>query len=182
MGWLQLVGSLKLEESFAHSCLFDRALLQKRPVILRSLLIVATLSTKDSATHCSIALCQTLQHTATHCNKVLPTITALLHYTRFCHTLQHSTMSNTTTHYNTLQQSTTNNNCIVALHEIATHLSNLHEVYAKSFNIWEFLLLERGKRWTLRISSSAKGERFDIWEFIVSYLCRFSKISQNATW
>ena len=82
MGWLQLVGSLKLEESFAHSCLFYRALLQKRPVILRSLLIVATLSTKDSATHCSIALCQTLQHTTTHCNKVLPTITALLHYTK----------------------------------------------------------------------------------------------------
>ena len=43
MGWLRLVGSLKLQVSFAEYRLFYRALLQKRPVILRSLLIVATL-------------------------------------------------------------------------------------------------------------------------------------------
>ena len=42
MGWIQLVGSLKLQVSFAEFSLFDRALLQKRPVILKSLLIVAT--------------------------------------------------------------------------------------------------------------------------------------------
>ena len=42
MGWIQLVGSLKLQVSFAEFSLFDRALLQKRPVILRSLLIVPT--------------------------------------------------------------------------------------------------------------------------------------------
>jgi len=42
MGWLRLVGSLKLQVSFAEYRLFYRALLQKRPVILRSLLIVAT--------------------------------------------------------------------------------------------------------------------------------------------
>jgi len=42
MGWLQLVGALKLQVSFAEYRLFYRALLQKRPVILRSLLIVAT--------------------------------------------------------------------------------------------------------------------------------------------
>ena len=42
MGWLRLVGSLKLYVSFAKYSLFYRALLQKRPVILRSLLIVAT--------------------------------------------------------------------------------------------------------------------------------------------
>jgi len=40
MGWLRLVGSLKLYVSFAEYCLFYRALLQKRPIILRSLLIV----------------------------------------------------------------------------------------------------------------------------------------------
>jgi len=40
-GWLRLVGSLKLLVSFAEYSLFYRALLQKRPVILRSLLIVA---------------------------------------------------------------------------------------------------------------------------------------------
>jgi len=40
--WLRLVGSLKLQISFAEYTLFYRALLQKRPIILGSLLIVAT--------------------------------------------------------------------------------------------------------------------------------------------
>jgi len=42
MGWLRIVGSLKLQVSIGEYSLFYRALLQKRPVILRSLLIVAT--------------------------------------------------------------------------------------------------------------------------------------------
>ena len=42
MGWLRLVGSSKLYVSFAEYRLFYRALLQKRPIILRRLLIVAT--------------------------------------------------------------------------------------------------------------------------------------------
>ena len=42
MGWLRLVGSLKLQVSLENIGLFCRALLQKRPIILRSLLIVAT--------------------------------------------------------------------------------------------------------------------------------------------
>jgi len=42
MGWLRLVGSLKLYVSFAEYRLFYRSLLQKRPIILMSLLIVAT--------------------------------------------------------------------------------------------------------------------------------------------
>jgi len=42
MGWLQLVGSLKLDVSFVEYRLFYRVLLQKRPILLRSLLIVAT--------------------------------------------------------------------------------------------------------------------------------------------
>ena len=41
MVWLRLVGSLKLQVSLAECSLFNRALLQKRPVILRSLLMVA---------------------------------------------------------------------------------------------------------------------------------------------
>ena len=41
-GWLRLVGSLKLWVFIAHISLFCRALLQKRPVILRSLRSVAT--------------------------------------------------------------------------------------------------------------------------------------------
>ena len=42
MGWLRGVGDFKLYVSFAEHRLFYRALLQKRPVILRRLLIVAT--------------------------------------------------------------------------------------------------------------------------------------------
>jgi len=42
MGWLRLVGSLKLLVSFAEYHLFYKALLQKRPMILRSLILEAT--------------------------------------------------------------------------------------------------------------------------------------------
>ena len=42
MGWLRLVGSFKLDVSFAEHSLFYRALSQKRPVISRSLLIIAS--------------------------------------------------------------------------------------------------------------------------------------------
>ena len=47
MGWLRLVGSLESHVSFAEYRLFDRALLQQRPIIIRSLLIVATPYQKD---------------------------------------------------------------------------------------------------------------------------------------
>jgi len=42
MGWLRLVGSLKLQVSFAKEPYEREYILQKRPIILRSLLIVAT--------------------------------------------------------------------------------------------------------------------------------------------
>jgi len=42
MGWLRLVGSFKLQVSFAEYRLFYWSLLQKRHIILRSLLIEAT--------------------------------------------------------------------------------------------------------------------------------------------
>jgi len=42
MGWLRWVGSLKSWVSFAEYSLFYRALLQQRPIIVRSSLIVAT--------------------------------------------------------------------------------------------------------------------------------------------
>ena len=47
MGWLRLVGSLQFQVSFAKYRLFYRALLQKRHIILRSLLIVATPYARD---------------------------------------------------------------------------------------------------------------------------------------
>jgi len=42
MGWLRLVGSLKLQVSFAKEPYKRDYILQKRPIVLRSLLIVAT--------------------------------------------------------------------------------------------------------------------------------------------
>jgi len=42
MGWLRSVGSIKSYVSFAEYCLFYRAVLQKRPIILSILLTVAT--------------------------------------------------------------------------------------------------------------------------------------------
>ena len=42
MGWLRLIGSLKLKVSFAKEPYKIDYILHKRPIILRSLLIVAT--------------------------------------------------------------------------------------------------------------------------------------------
>jgi len=42
MGWLRLAGFLEIQVSFAEYPLFNRAFLQKRLIILRSLLIEAT--------------------------------------------------------------------------------------------------------------------------------------------
>ena len=42
MGWLRLVGSLKLQVSFTKEPYKRDNVLQKRPIILRSLLIVTT--------------------------------------------------------------------------------------------------------------------------------------------
>jgi len=61
MEWLRLVGSLKLEVSLAEYSLFYRALLQKRPKFLRSLLIIATpypSTTRNSIKH---ILCRGIQ-------------------------------------------------------------------------------------------------------------------------
>jgi len=42
MGWLRLVGCLKIQISLHNTGLFCRALLQKRPIFSSILLIVAT--------------------------------------------------------------------------------------------------------------------------------------------
>jgi len=61
MGWPQLVGSLKLQVFFAEYSLFYRALLQKRPIISRSLLIIAAQYSISVFTHT-----QTHVYTNTH--------------------------------------------------------------------------------------------------------------------
>ena len=75
MVWLWSVGSIKLQVSFAEYCLFQRALLQKRAIILSILL-----TTPQSCVYCSVYLCKIprintasdcirLQHSATHCTQ-----------------------------------------------------------------------------------------------------------------
>ena len=56
IGWLQLVGSIKLQVSFAEYCLCCRALLQKRPVILSILLTKATPYVNRGFTHAADAM------------------------------------------------------------------------------------------------------------------------------
>jgi len=51
MGWLRLVGCLKIQVSLQNTGLFGRALLQKRPIVLSILLIVAT-PNQTSQSHC----------------------------------------------------------------------------------------------------------------------------------
>ena len=73
-GWLRLVGSFKSYVSFAEYSLFYGALLQKRPIILRSLLIEATLrfryrhlEAQERRSWAPLTTpCGTLQHNATH--------------------------------------------------------------------------------------------------------------------
>jgi len=95
MGWLRLVGSLKLQVSFAKEPYERDHILQKRPIIIRSLLIVATpyaygpLDCSKTLQH-TVTHCNTLQHTATHCNTLQHTATRtrLLVVTVICSVLQ----------------------------------------------------------------------------------------------
>ena len=67
MGWLRLAGSFTLQVSFAEYSLFYRALLQKRPIILRSLLTVAPpyLNTQPKTTKTSTSA-QILDKSSSH--------------------------------------------------------------------------------------------------------------------
>ena len=58
MRWLRLVGSLKLQVSFAEEPYKRDYILQKRPIILRSLLIVATPYTARYSRLSSVTLCR----------------------------------------------------------------------------------------------------------------------------
>ena len=72
MGWLRLVGTLKLHVSFAKEPYTRDDILQKRPLILRSLIIVATpyniLPPHTSATLCVAVCCSVLQCVAVCCS------------------------------------------------------------------------------------------------------------------
>jgi len=116
--------------------LFYRALLQKRPIILRSLRIVASPVLYDwSATHCNTLQntathCNTLQHTATHCN-------TLQHTATHCNTLQH-----TSTHCNTLQHTATHCNTRIAFNTLCRIRGGSHVVKS---HVWYGSFAERDK-------------------------------------
>ena len=57
IGWLRLVGSLTLQVSFAKEPYKRDCVLQKRPIILSSLLIIATPYLLDSATTVKVCVC-----------------------------------------------------------------------------------------------------------------------------
>ena len=134
--------------SFAEYRLFYRALLQKRPIILRSLLIEATpfvcgigipkaeprrahtlkkaldIDSQRTATRCNtlqhtVTCCNTLQHTATDCN-------VLQCAASHCNTLQRSA-----THCNALQHAATDCN---RLQHTATHCSTLQHTATHGHN------------------------------------------------
>ena len=62
MGWLRLVGSSKLQVSFAEYSLFYRALLLKRRIILRGLLIVTTPQPSKETQDCQLSFTRCLFH------------------------------------------------------------------------------------------------------------------------
>jgi len=107
MGWLRLVGSLKLLVSFAEYRLFYRALL--RPI--HKLIIQKSRTHHQPILYISPNHCNTLHNTATHCNTLHNTAT-------HCNTLH-----NTATHCNTLHNTATHCN---TLHNTATQLSSKH--------------------------------------------------------
>jgi len=71
VGWLRLVGSLKLQVSFAKEPYKRDDILQKRPLIFRSLLIVATPYVNvrfrtQAPTQLTLSHTLSLSHTRTH--------------------------------------------------------------------------------------------------------------------
>ena len=97
-----LVGSLKLQVSFAEYSLFSRALWQKRPIILRSLLIVATpyklLQCVAVTLHCVLVCYKVLQRVAVRCSALVgltrPTSARLLNVLQYaavcCNVFNHA--------------------------------------------------------------------------------------------
>jgi len=113
MWWLRLVGSLKLQVFFAEYRLFYGALLQKRPIILRSLLIVATqyqpMDKRSVVPLLHLCIYKTnlrayvcVRVCVSVCVHVCACINTLQHTATQCNTLQH-----TATHWNTLQHTAT---------------------------------------------------------------------------
>ena len=112
--------------SFAEYRLFHRTLLQKRPIILRSLLHVGTpyMQSQFASSTCvhtaqhTTTHCNTLHHAATHCNALQLTLGTCVHTAQ--HTATHcNTLHRAATHGNTLEL--TLRTCVHTLQHTATH-------------------------------------------------------------
>jgi len=84
MGWLRLVGSLKLYVSYAEHSLFYRALLRKRPTFLRSLPIEATPHECMSRTHECVQFLHSEAHAKGLCVDACDCVTCSCVYTPAC--------------------------------------------------------------------------------------------------
>jgi len=77
MGWLRLVGSLKLQASFAKEPYKGEDILQKRPILVRSLLIKATsytgLSMQASSQSTRSRFCSNSSRMASPSSRILGT-------------------------------------------------------------------------------------------------------------
>jgi len=100
-GWLRLVGSLKLQVSIGECSVFSRALLQKRPMILRSLLIVAIqMWANRMSLIMRMSFSRTNTHAHTHTNTEISPIIGSREWVFHTHTHAH-TRKHTNTHTHT---------------------------------------------------------------------------------
>ena len=129
MGWLRLVGSLKLQVSLAEYSLFYRALLQKRPMILRSLLIVAN---SYYECFCSLTLWGSIRHSLSgFMRHTLWGTESHIHMTRTHMTHTHKT------HTHTLYEAYSMRHRVSHSHDSHSHDS--HSQDSHSHTLWGIL-------------------------------------------
>jgi len=124
MGWLRLVGSLKLYVSFAIEPYKRDYILQKRPMILRSLLIVATPYHLEIPSHIYRYILYI--HTRTHIYAHIYTYTQVYTYT-YIHTQHKRIYIYVHKHTNARKHAQTHH-CISKKKSISSHLAIQHVI------------------------------------------------------
>ena len=127
-GWLRLVGSLKLQVSIGECSVFSRALLQKRPMILRSLLIVAIqMWANRMSLIMRMSFSRTNTHAHTHTNTEISPIIGSREWVFHTHTHAH-TRKHTHTHTHTQIHTHTHTHTHTSTHTHKhTHSSYMNE-------------------------------------------------------
>ena len=136
--------------SFAEYSLFYRALLQKRPIISRSLHLPAAKCTVGNHGRSTKVCCATFEVQLTAARKTFAPksfdLSSLQHTAKHCNTLQHTatpcnTLQHTATHCNTLQHTATPCNTLqhFRLVKSATHCNTLQHT-ATHCNTFTLLL------------------------------------------